>query len=216
MLNQGKVYNTMHAFDAIRRNFRLLIRHVRFFRPWNAENSGKLKALEELFKVTNRFLRELDVEYWLVFGTLLGYYREGQIMRHDYDIDFGAHEGEYKKIWENRRRLPRGFSMYDTGYKHPGPKLYVSYKGWEADIYFYEDMSSRLRCYITSTVQGDLKSFPKDYVYPLTETTFMGENTLVPNQVEPYLVHMFGYIGENAWQDKETGYWHPKKSKKVK
>lgn len=201
------------VWEDMSRNFRLLIRHIRFFRSWQSENKAKLKALEELFKVTNRFLQDLGVEYWLAYGTLLGYHREERILSHDQDIDFGAHEKEYDRIRGGRHNLPPGFKMHDTTRKHPGPKLYITYKGWEADIYFYEDMDSHLRCYLASTIQGDLEPVPKNYVYPLKEAIFLREKTVIPNQTEAYLLHLYGYIGENAEQDKKTGYWHSRDSK---
>lgn len=213
VIQQGS--NRKHIIEACQRNLRLLIRHIRFFRPWCSENRARTEALEELFRGANRFLRYLEIDYWLVFGTLLGYYREGGILRKDYDIDFGVHEGDYHRILENRGSLPHGFRLHDTSHRHPGPKLYVTYKGWEADIYFYEERDSSLRCCLNSDVQGDIRPFPKEYVYPLRETTFLGEKTFIPSQVEPYLIHMYGYIGKDARQDRKTGYWHPKDPKKT-
>ena len=33
-------------------------------------------CMEAVYKVANRFLQDLGVDYWLVYGTLLGYYRD--------------------------------------------------------------------------------------------------------------------------------------------
>ena len=206
----------VHISEELSRILRLFIRHIRFFRPWDRENKAKIEVLEGLFRVINRYLQDLGVEYWLAYGTLLGYYREGQIMTHDLDIDIGAHEKEFAKIWEGRKRLPRGFKMCDTSHKHPGPKIYLTYKGWEADIYFYEDTVSHLRCYLDSNLPGDLKPFPKNYIYPIKDTVFLGQKTFIPNKVEALLLHNYGYIGENGKWDKKTGYWHPKNSERVK
>jgi hypothetical protein len=215
MSHQAKVYSTTHMLQQIARCIRIALRHIRFFHPWDHENRAKRRALEVLFRESNLFLRNLGVDYWLVFGTLLGYFREGGIIRHDYDIDFGAHESEYERIWKNRHRLPKGFRLYDTSYKHPGPKLYISYQGWEADIYFFEDMSSTFRCFLASDYQGEVGPFPKNYIYPLKKALFLGESTFVPNLPKPYLTHMYGYLGKDAVQDKITGYWHHKGSKNL-
>ena len=210
MVTRKGSYNRRHVVETWQRNLRLVLRHIRFFRPWDPVNKARVAALEDLFRGVNRFLRDLEIDYWLVFGTLLGYHREGGIISFDYDIDFGAHERDYQKILKHRGTLPHGFRMYDTSHRHPGPKLYIAYKGWEADIYFYEERDATLQCLLNSDVQGDKRPFPESYVYPLRETTFLGEKTFIPNQVEPYLVHMYGYIGRDAWQDRKTGYWHPR------
>jgi hypothetical protein len=173
------------------------------------QEEAKRKQLEEVYRVTNRFLYNLGVEYWLVYGTLLGYYRHGQIIRGDQDVDLGAHEKEYHAIWQARDRLPSGFKMYDTSHKHYGPKLYVASRAWEVDIYFYKDQDGQLQSYEKSKNIGDMQPFPREFVYPLTPTTFLGEPTNVPHDTKGYLLHTYRYIGENAVRDPKTGYWYP-------
>ena len=198
-----------HLLQTVSRQFRLFVRHVRFYRPFDpgGRERKKTKALAELFRVANQYLSQLNVDYWLVDDTLLGYFREGGILMHDRDIDIGAHEKEYSKIWQTRHALPSGFTMRDTSYRHRGPKLYIEYQGWEADIYFYEDRNHQLLSYTDSRIGGEYKPFPKTYIYPLQDTVFLGENTHVPHRIKAYLEHMYGYIGVDAVQDKKTGYW---------
>lgn len=166
--------------------------------------------LEEVYRLTNRFLRDLGVDYWLIYGTLLGYYREGRLLPNDWDVDFGAHEREYPRIWAARHELPPSCQMHDTSYKHYGPKLYVIHEGWKADIYFYKDADGRLQSYEKSRNQGDMASFPRRFVYPLRAAVFLGEPTTVPHDPEAYLVHTYHYIGPDAVRDSKTGYWHQK------
>ncbi|XP_077994695.1 ribitol 5-phosphate transferase FKRP-like isoform X2 [Glandiceps talaboti] len=40
-----------------------------------------------MLKSTTNFLEEMNVTYWLDYGTLLGAVRNGDVMRHDYDGD---------------------------------------------------------------------------------------------------------------------------------
>lgn len=198
-----------YTFHEISRLARLVIRYCFLFLQITPENrqKHKLAILTKLFKFTNQYLMQLDTEYWLVDGTLLGYHRVNGILEHDVDIDIGAHESAFQTIWQNRNKLPQGFKMYDTSFKHRGPKLYIAYRGWEADIYFFEDQGEHLQCYATGSKSGEYLPFPKDYIYPLQYTCFLGENTYIPNQVIPYLEYVYGYIGEDAIQDKKTGYW---------
>ena len=167
-------------------------------------------GLEDVYRLTNRFLRDLGVDYWLVYGTLLGYYREGRLLPNDRDVDLGAHEREYPRIWAARNALPLECQMYDTSHKHHGPKLYVSHNGYKADIYFFKDADGRLQSYEKSRNLGDMASFPRRFVYPLRPAVFLGEHTMVPNDPEAYLAHTYHYIGPDAVRDPKTGYWHQK------
>ena len=196
------------------RRLRVLAREARHSRV--VRGDGRADAvragLEAVYRGTNRFLHDLGVRYWLVYGTLLGYHREGRLLEGDRDVDFGAHEHEYARIWRARAMLPAGFRMYDTSRKHHGPKLYVVHRSWEADIYFYRDADGLLQSYEKSRNAGDMAPFPRDFVFPLRAVTFLGEPTTVPCRPEAYLVHTYRYIGRDAVKDPKTGYWSPKGS----
>lgn len=169
--------------------------------------------LTHLFRLTNRFLSDLGVDYWLVYGTLLGQYRCNQLIPGDRDLDFGAGERDYQTIWGARHLLPVGLTMYDTSHNHYGPKLCVTWEGWEADLYFYRDDGATLQCYEKSPNIGDRAPFPRTYVYPKRAATFLGEATFIPNDSLAYLTHTYGYIGANAVKDPKTGYWYPKEKR---
>lgn len=202
---------TSRVHDALRQ-VRVLARNVRYSRRLRgrAGLDARRVGLEAVYRATNRFLARLGVEYWLVYGTLLGYHREGRLLEGDRDVDFGAHEREYPRIWQARDRLPPGCRMYDTSHKHHGPKLYVVQRSWEADIYFYKDADGRLQSREQSRNLGDMALFPRGFVYPLRAVTFLGEPTHVPRNAEAYLVHTYGYIGRDAVRDPKTGYWRPR------
>lgn len=196
------------------RNCRLLKRHLRYGHPFNRRRriQKRLAVLETLFRTVNAYLRRLEVEYWLADGTLLGYYRCGGILAHDTDVDFAVPEAGFEVIRRNRSLLPAGYTMYDTGYRHRGPKLYVTCKGWEADLYFFEDLGDSLLSYAPVLNKGLELPFPREVIYPLRETDFLGETTYIPHQVEDYLEQVYGYIGEDAVYDRTTKYWYKKSS----
>lgn len=191
------------------RQFRLLGRHVRYARLVRGHRRTEIvrAELEGVYRATNRLLADLGVEYWLAYGTLLGYHREGGLIAGDWDIDFGAPEREYSRIWAARAALPPGFRMYDTSHRHHGPKLYVERRGWEADIYFYREAGGRLQSCERSRYLNEVTPVPRELVYPLRATTFLGEPTTVPRDAEACLVHTYRYIGADAVRDPLTGYW---------
>ncbi len=201
----------VHWRDFVR-PWRVLGRRVRYSRlVWGARQAAVVQAeLKRLYAGVNGFLYSLGVEYWLAYGTLLGYYREGAIIAGDYDVDFGASLSAYGVIWAARARLPAGFTLYDTSHRHRGPKLYVARHGWEADIYFYQDLGWQLRSYEKNPRGGDRLPFPRDHIYPVRPATFLGAPTYVPHDPLAHLRHLYGYLGADGIRDPRTGYWSPK------
>ena len=43
-------------------------------------------------------LNQEGIPFWLEFGTLLGYYREHDFIRHDCDLDFGAYLDDAERV----------------------------------------------------------------------------------------------------------------------
>ncbi len=175
-----------------------------------AYNRRKLELLKEFYEKTNSFLKDLGVEYWLSYGTLLGWYREGGIIAHDIDIDYAASSDMYERILKDEDKLPVGLKLFDTSENHKGPKLYFSYKGFDADIYFYEKREGMMYPTLISSIPSDMIEFPEEWIYPLREVSFLNNQTYVPSNTKAYLEHCYGYIGKNAAFDKKTGYYYPK------
>ncbi len=204
----GRVYGTY-------RKLLLLTRHVRYSRLLLGQRQPEVvrEKLGAVYMATNRLLRDLKVDYWLVYGTLLGYHRDGHVIIGDKDVDFGVPEQYYNTIWQARHHLPDGFKMHDSSYRHHGPKLYVdSDLAWKADIYFYKESDGMLQSYEKSPYLNDTTPFPRSYVYPLQSGTFIGEETSIPNDTLAYLTHMYKYLGHDGVRDNKTGYWYPQAS----
>ena len=191
------------------RQIRLLRRHIRDGPIFTLGRHVQRRrvSLAALFGATNRFLQDLGVDYWLIHGTLLGYHRNGRPLDRDVDVDFGAPERAFARIWQARGRLPAGYRMYDTSFNHHGPKLYIEWNGWEADIYFYGEADGLLHPYERDSRAGYEKPFARELVYPLQEARFLGETTYIPARPEALLAHIYGYIGADAVWDSATGYW---------
>lgn len=165
------------------------------------------KILWELFEYSNQFLREIEADYWVDFGTLLGFYRENDLIPHDIDIDFGCHEKHYQFILDNLDKLPAELTMHDTSSRHKGPKLYMSYKGFDADIYFYREEGNQL--FSTEKTNWENYNAPhsKDQVFPLNDFEIKGIQTQVPYNPEAYLKTIYGSLDKNAIRNPVTGYW---------
>lgn len=192
------------------RKLRVWARFVRFSRLVAGPKYQDLikDRLVESFRVVNRFLGELEIEYCLIYGTLLGHYREGDIIKGDNDIDLGTFEPNYSRIVSQADRLPPGYTLHDTTHRHNGPKLYVaSPDGWEVDIYFFRDLGEQLQSTTIESNSVHMLPFAKDLMLPLQATEFVGQKTWVPHQSEAWLRHSYGYLGPDAYLDKQTSLW---------
>ena len=200
-----------HQWDYLRRQGRLLVRHVRYAdAAWSdSGRRARAEALATLFRTVNAWLRESGVEHWLCYGTLLGWWREKRIMVHDRDVDFAAPVGSYAVLKAAANRLPAGFVLHDTSHRHDGPKLYISYRGWEADIYFLVEEAGKLHAILHSPNPGDTAPFPRTWFYPAHTVDFLGTATQVPAEPASYLEHTYGYTGLDAELDPVTRYYRP-------
>ncbi len=164
--------------------------------------------MQKYFVKMNEMMLSLGKEYWIDFGTLLGHHRENGIISHDIDIDFGMHEKDYKYVVNRlHEKCPHGITFYDTSANHRGPKLYFSYKGIFADIYFYEDCGQTIRSYENSKYLNETSKISKSLVYPIQKAKFLNQKTFIPSKTKEYLEHIYGYIGRDAIRDKKTGYF---------
>ena len=169
--------------------------------------SSKKEILWDLFTETNHFLSNLNIDYWANFGTLLGFHREQDIMPHDTDIDFGCDDQFFEQIWNNKKNLSSGFKMFDSTSRHLGPKLYVSYKGFDADIYFYKNERDNLHTYEKTDWENYTRPIPTKLVYPLQEINVKRVKTMVPKNTKEYLEFIYGSLSADAQRNPKTGFW---------
>ncbi len=165
------------------------------------------KILWELFEVSNQFLRDLDADYWSDCGTLLGFYRENDIIAHDIDIDFGCRKDCFEQVWSNRHKLPKNFHMYDISERHNGLFLYINYKGYDADIYFYNESEKHLHTPEKTSWENYSAPIPKEIVFPTTTFRVKGISTKAPAKIKEYLTTIFGNLSADAVRNPDTGFW---------
>jgi hypothetical protein len=188
----------------------VVMRRLRYSRwlggaRWREKQQADLR---KFYRAVNGFLQELEVDYWLAYGTLLGYWRDRDMILGDSDIDFGLPMEMYQRLLDYRHRLPSGYAMVDTSHKHGGPKLYIRGGLFAADLYFYEDQGECLRLFLNSHYVADRTPVPRDLLLPTRPEEFLGQPTRVPNQIEELLVWTYQYLGSDGKLDPATGFWH--------
>jgi hypothetical protein len=203
--------NGRPVFEPVLYHLSVVLRRLRYSR-WVAGPRHRELArnhLRPFFVGLNNFLQGLEVDYWLAYGTLLGYFREADLILGDSDIDFGLPESAYQTVKDYAHRLPSGYVLADTSHRHGGPKLYVRNGLFSADLYFYREVPGGHQVYLNSPWLCDSRPVPGTLLLPSQPGKFLGQPTRLPNQVEELLIWTYGYLGADGRLDPATGVWYP-------
>ena len=173
-------------------------------------NKKKKKQLKKngfaILENLNLAFEELNMSYWLAFGTLLGAVREKNIISHDLDLDIATWKYSYSgRVMEVLSKY--GFVLMRTIVleKDLGVEETYSYKGVNIDIFYFEKISDELvKCYVfyMDKALGYLETiarygglFPLEVVLPfnkLLEYSFLGVPVYIPDVYEAQLAFHYG------------------------
>ena len=98
-----------------------------------------------LLKQFSSALNAQGLMFWLEFGTLLGYYREHDFIKHDDDLDFGAYLDDAKAIRKTLEgqgfKLIRSYTSTDGGLEECYRYLHTT-----LDIFYFRRDERGLYC----------------------------------------------------------------------
>jgi hypothetical protein len=171
------------------------------------ENKNFLKNADEVLVRVDNVFNELNIKYWLDFGTLLGAYRNGDFLQHDEDLDFGAYLHDYTPSIEKKFKK-YGFKktkefLIDKG--EYGREETYEYHGVQVDIFFYTQLTNSKAYYHdfvpidgmsrdkTIDIHGGL--IPREITLALEgigEIEFKGKKVPVPLPMEEHLEDRYG------------------------
>jgi len=148
------------------------------------------RVLRRVLPDVCRVFEEHHIEYWCDFGTLLGFYREADIIGGDKDADLGIFASEKPRILALTDVFSqRGYVVTAHGGR-AGKLLRIhDRRSWYyVDVYEYEHEGERLRSLLASP-QEDL---PAALVARRMRAPFLGTHVTVPEDVTGVLRHRYG------------------------
>ena len=146
--------------------------------------------LENRFKFLCDVIKYLKCDYWIDFGTLLGFYRQGEFLETDPDIDIGVKREDQDKIFDAICEIRKYYNVsvrVENGYL-AGYKIYCEDTWIDIAFYFkYEDK----RIWTISQWE-QVMVFDEKYFNELQELEVKGVKFKVPNHLEELMVLKYG------------------------
>jgi len=143
-----------------------------------------------------------DIDYCFFYGSLLGVYRDNDVIEGDDDVDILLSEEDDEKVAElllqNGYKVSTEFNG-QISYKGIFRQFYKVFDGVPTilDLYFYEKLNDR---FIVEKWNFHGKPFNKSFhmllpapiIFPIKETIFKGKKIKIPNKPEKVCRYLYG------------------------
>jgi hypothetical protein len=182
------------------------VRHV-LVHPPVAEPKGSkafnTDVAEAVLRDVNDVLRQAGLQPFIMSGTLLGYLREGGIMKHDKDFDIGIIGWEHQYAAAEALIRSRRYRLDPT--RLTGPNLFcipVTHvlSNMSFDLFMYHDKGDHFLHGI-DFLSGFTLHF-RWHKFSLQEIAFLGQRFLAPDDTERNMAENYG----PGWREPDPGY----------
>lgn len=184
---------------------------IRYYKQTLSISEIQVK-LKDMFTILTKFLTKFNVKCWLLFGTLLGYYRDGDMIPWDDDIDVGIlfndlnnlpqkYDIDGKYMWD---RNPDARHCYHDSNNIVIARLICMETGVFIDIFG--------QCINRDKVMssgGDI--WDKNDIFPLIQTVFLDNIVYVPQNTKQVLLDVYKNL--DIPEDKIAEYEEYKRNK---
>jgi len=178
----------------------------------------KQEIYSDILIKTGKVMNRLNIPFFLSSGTLLGYYREGKILDHDYDLDIGIYRKDYTlrlidemeaEGFHNYRNLgdvERGFEMSFYLPKSPIGK----YAKIDIFVHNHEQVGNKRYIYWASYKKPDYVKQIKYRVsdFDIKPVKFDGVPVNIPVDTEKYLREHYGDDWRTPKKPGKGGYYY--------
>lgn len=128
------------------------------------------------------------LDFWLIQGTFLGLYRDGDIIPYDNDVDLAIRSEDFGKLLETRATLEElGFRfIYEPVHrlllpKHGGYERYTV----AADVFFFEKVKGKRVC-------RAIRKITDEAFETYNELEYRGRKFRILNEPERWLKYLYG------------------------
>lgn len=159
----------------------------------------KEKSLDNLVELTT-ILKNYDVKHWLQDGTLLGFYRENDLISHDKDTDLGLFWEDIKdKKYVIKEILNKGYRIFKIkGYKEDSLMLTFIKNNQTTDFFFYYNTKNKIY-HCAPGKKYQVYKFHYD-PFDIKEIIFLGYKFFVPEDELKFIETKYG----KDWQIPKT------------
>lgn len=150
----------------------------------------KEKSMQVLFELTS-ILKKYAIKHWLQDGTLLGYYRERDLISHDNDTDLGLFWKDIKNKTVFLEIIQNNFKLYKIkGHMNNSLMLTFVKDEQKVDLFFYYKLGEK----IYHTALGkNWEVVNYEYTqFNVKEINFLGYNFFVPENELDFIVTKYG------------------------
>ena len=168
------------------------------------------KHLRETIIYATQLFEEMNIMYWIDFGTLLGAVREGQPIIWDSDADFGVLLRDRKRIAQLKQRIADdGFCLGGWG-NHNDPTVTRFCRSetnhmWIDLFYWYRTKGGMMKSDFSLNMP---KSFPDYFIRQMKRVKICDHEVWAPRDTEKFLEFRFG----PDWQVPQNKKVHGKKA----
>jgi lipopolysaccharide cholinephosphotransferase len=131
------------------------------------------------------------LEFVIIFGSLLGLIREGDLIDTDTDIDvmcifkdYNHWKEHYKFGYVIEDMKKKGFYVPDRNFS-PMTDIGFTRGGEKIEIWIFNDIDDE-------KIYNNIVRFPAHYFNPLDEIDFLGTKFKIPNNPKSFLEHTYG------------------------
>jgi fukutin len=148
----------------------------------------KNRCLQNLVLATE-LLNKAGVKYWLTDGTLLGFYRDGDFISGDKDVDIGVFIDD---LPDNLLHIFRKNGLYllrENGSKECGLEYTFTRKGVNLDIFFFYKEKDFV--WHAAWLHNQIIKFRYSY-FEIKKISALGHEFNAPENIEDYLLLKYG------------------------
>jgi phosphorylcholine metabolism protein LicD len=146
----------------------------------------ELKLRNDGLKIINHCMKELNIDFFLIMGVLLGAIREKNFIKWDWDVELGFMTDS---IINRTNEIKETFEKKNFIYELVNDE----YKNFKINLYYKKNKYTLWGLHHKGDwVQRAAYRFPQKYFDRFDKLDFRGETYNIPNNVEDLLVFIYG------------------------